>query len=220
MRLVPLESIRFQGQSPCGSFVSLIKSEKQLGSSWQCLQGPDNSGFVARCWGHRFIKLHKKMLFETSQHSNSSTGYVSDFNFIHVPSFCFNMNIPYTASASPKVRVLQKCLWSKSPTGVIFTTYFTGFLFGALARQQWVGLRHTSKGSVFPSFLYHKALQQPLCKAVVITPFMQSQCWVASVFGERLPLRKADVQQKSLNSPGQRRSDGLSVLTSAYSVAG
>lgn len=41
------------------------------------------------------------------------------------------MNMYNIASASSEF--YKKCLWSNSPTGVIFTTCFTGFLFGNLA---------------------------------------------------------------------------------------
>lgn len=45
MSLVSLESIWSQCQSPCGSFVSLIKNQNPFESSYQCLQSHlDNGG--------------------------------------------------------------------------------------------------------------------------------------------------------------------------------
>lgn len=107
--------------------------DKELKAHWILMRVPAGPPwqwwFCDTVWGHHFIEKHKKLLLETSQHSNSST-CVGGF---------YNLPVPFVS-----IRVLPKYLWHNSATGVIFTTYLTGFLFGNLQRQQWVGLRHPS----------------------------------------------------------------------------
>lgn len=164
-------------------------------------------------WGHRFIEKHKKLLLETSQHSNSSTCCVGDFYNLPVPPFCFNMSISIYTLLLPKFEFYQSTFDIIQQLGSYLQTISLASCLGTWQRQQWVGLRH-------PSSYTHVTPAAWRRHGKLMTLFTQSKSYVESIFGVRHSPREADVQPNTPNSPEQMRSDAAWALISACLLAG
>lgn len=183
MSLVPWESIQFH----VNHLVDLLFPRQRITRGWillTVLAGPPGQWWLcAPVLGSSLYTAAQKGALRHKPVLSSSTCYVSDFNNLHVPPFCFNVNVPNTASVPPKVWVLQKCFWPNSPTGVIFTTHFADFLFRNLAEATVTGPETcVGKGPRFAHTLL-PALEafQLLCREVVVN--WQPYCSVRKLCG-------------------------------------